>query len=277
MRLPRLFNAGVSDPWSQPWNAFSIPATPPAPTPAPEPAPAPEAYVPPTVVPEPEPYAPEAYVPPTVVPEPEPYAPEAYAPEAPAEAPAPEVVLGEVVPAQAPPPLLSFPTAPASAVTRNERETLLAALDERRAALAAACQGLDAEQLASRAVPPSQMSMLGIVRHLTAIEYHWFRRVLGERLDLQHLWPDDPTGGFRDVLPTREAVQEAWEGWSREVAHARQIGADLPDEVFGVEVPKDGGGHMSVRALVVHMVEEYARHLGHADLLRERLLGHAEA
>jgi uncharacterized damage-inducible protein DinB len=156
---------------------------------------------------------------------------------------------------------------------QGERDVVLDRLEEQRAGLVAACEGLTPEQLATRAVPPSQVSLLGLVRHLAAVEHHWFRRVLGERLDLPHLWPDDSDRGFADVVATPDAVAAAWEHWHGEVAHARALTGDLPAEAFGIEIDRGRSGTIAVRDLVVHVVEEYARHLGHADLLRERLDG----
>ncbi len=157
--------------------------------------------------------------------------------------------------------------------TRGERQNVLTYLDNYRLTLEMKCQGLTPLQLTARIVPPSDLSLLGLVRHMAGVEHNWFRRVLGERLDLPRMWPDDPTGGFADVEPTEQAVADAWETYRAEVAHARSLTRDLPQEALGIEVPLDSTRNISVRAILVHMVEEYARHAGHADLLRERLDG----
>ncbi|MGN0064634.1 MAG: DinB family protein [Nocardioides sp.] len=175
--------------------------------------------------------------------------------------------------AKAPEPPWRPQATPATRPARGEKATVLEHLATQRATLLEKCRGLDAEQMARRAVPPSTLSMVGLVRHLTGVEHHWFRRVLGERLDLTYLWAGDPSNGFDDVTPTPQAVAEAWESWQAEVDHADELTSGLPEEAFEVEIPKDGDSTISVRDLVVHVVEEYARHLGHADLLRERLDG----
>lgn len=157
--------------------------------------------------------------------------------------------------------------------TRGERQNVLTYLDNYRLTLEMKCQGLSPLQLSSRIVPPSDLSLLGLVRHMAGVEHNWFRRVLGERLDLPRMWPEDPTGGFADVEATTEAVADAWDAYRAEVEHARALTRDLPQEAMGIEVPLDDSRNISVRAILVHMVEEYARHVGHADLLRERLDG----
>lgn len=176
--------------------------------------------------------------------------------------------------AKAPEPAPQFvPPRPQQAEVRGEKATVLAHLATQRTVLMEKCRGLDAEQMSRRAVPPSSLSMTGMVRHLTGVEHHWFRRVLGERLDLTYLWAGDPSNGLDGIDPTPEAVTSAWEAWQAEVEHADTLTEGLPEEAFEVEIPRDGGTTISVRDLVVHVVEEYARHLGHADLIRERIDG----
>ena len=133
------------------------------------------------------------------------------------------------------------------------------------------CEGLTPEQLALRSVPPSTMSLLGLVRHLAKIEHHWFRRVLEAQSELPLLYsdPERPGLDFDEAVGTADCVADAWESWRREVAHAREVYASYDDlgEHF---VP---GEPWEVRGVVVHMIEEYARHCGHADLLRECIDG----
>lgn len=155
------------------------------------------------------------------------------------------------------------PTGPA----RGEKEVVLGYLDHYRATLELKCSGLDAEQLARRSVPPSTLSLLGLVRHLAAVEHHWSRRVLLGGTELPRLYrtPGNHDADFDDAVADDRVVAEAWEAWHREVAHAREVEATVE---LGSTVPS-GGEEIEVRDVLVHLVEEYARHLGHADLLRE--------
>jgi uncharacterized damage-inducible protein DinB len=154
----------------------------------------------------------------------------------------------------------------------DERTTLTAFLDFQRATLALKCDGLTDDQLRERAVPPSDLSLLGIVRHMAEVERNWFRPVLGGREMATIFAPDmDWEAAFRDVAAAD--VPEAFRVWQEECDHARALVAAIPT--------LDAGGHrgptshhwVSVRWVLTHMIEEYARHNGHADLLRERLDG----
>jgi uncharacterized damage-inducible protein DinB len=153
----------------------------------------------------------------------------------------------------------------------DEKTTLRQYLDRYRMTFEMKCEGLTPEQLAARSVPPSTMSLLGLVRHLAKIEHHWFRRTLEGQTDLPHLYENeqDPDLDFDGAVGTDVCVADAWESWRREVAHAREVYARYDDlgENF---VP---GEPWRVRGVVVHMIEEYARHCGHADLLRECIDG----
>ena len=145
-------------------------------------------------------------------------------------------------------------------------------LDRYRMTFEMKCEGLTAEQLARRSVPPSTMSLLGLVRHLARVEHHWFRRALEGQADLPRLYrtEEDPDHDFNAAEGTEEVVADAWESWHREVAHAREVYARYADlgETFDYR-----GQTVEVRDIIVHMVEEYARHVGHADLLRECIDG----
>ena len=154
---------------------------------------------------------------------------------------------------------------------RGERAVLVEYLEHYRATLELKCEGLDAEQLATRSVPPSTLSLLGLVRHLAKVEHSWFRRVMQEQMELPRLYrtEEDPDLDFNGAVADPAVVADAWESWHREVAHARAVleGLDL-DTIVDVH-----GEGAEVRDLIVHMVEEYARHVGHADLLRECIDG----
>lgn len=149
----------------------------------------------------------------------------------------------------------------------SDRDILVPFLAAQRHTLLNVCVGLTAEQLSTRALAPSRLSLQGLVRHAAKVERVWFRiRVAGE--NVPHLFggPGDPTD-FEDVVPDAAAdeidlLRQEWE---------------LCDAAVG-EVPFDftfdnRGDQMSLRMVYVHMVGEYARHNGHADLLREAIDG----
>ncbi len=156
--------------------------------------------------------------------------------------------------------------------THGERDTVLTYLRNYRITFEMKCEGLDAEQLARRAVPPSTLSLLGLIRHLAKVEHSWNRRVLQENMGLPRLyWSDDrPDVDFDEAVADDAVVAEAWESWRREVADADAWLA--AEEDWGREVPVHGE-LTEVRDIAVHLVEEYARHCGHADLLRECIDG----
>ena len=153
----------------------------------------------------------------------------------------------------------------------DERATLTGFLDFQRATLAVKCDGLTDVQLREPAVPPSSLSLLGIVRHMADVERNWFRTVLGgEEMSTIFGLGMDWEAAFRDVAAA--SVPEAFSIWRAECEHSRGLVAAVPGlDVTGTR--GTGGGRFSVRWLLAHMIEEYARHNGHADLLRERLDG----
>jgi len=157
-------------------------------------------------------------------------------------------------------------------LSADERTMLTAWLDWHRATLERKCAGLDTEQLRRRAVPPSTMSLLGLVRHMADVERSWFRRVLG-RGDAESVPPlfysqEDPDGEFDRV--DEADPEEAFVRWHEECEAARQaVAAAVSLDVTGLR----RGEEFSLRWILVHMIEEYARHNGHADLLRERIDG----
>ncbi|GIF51902.1 uncharacterized protein DUF664 [Asanoa ferruginea] len=147
----------------------------------------------------------------------------------------------------------------------SERENLVGYLSDYRLTLELKCAGLHAEQLATRSVPPSDMSLLGLIRHLAGVEHYWFR-VFFAREDQPRLFRSDGHTEW-DVEPDPAMVDEAWRTWREQVAFAERYVADAPNlEIVG----KDGG---NLRSVLIHMIEEYARHMGHADFLRERIDG----
>jgi uncharacterized damage-inducible protein DinB len=149
----------------------------------------------------------------------------------------------------------------------GERDTLLGYLNDQRLTLRLKCAGLDAAGMARRSVPPSTLSLLGILRHLADVERYWFRKVMaGQDIPWRFRTDEDRDGAFTGAVPDPEVVAAAWNGWREEVAEADALVAAAPD--LGAVYP-DKGGPITLREILVHMIEEYARHNGHADLLRE--------
>jgi len=143
-------------------------------------------------------------------------------------------------------------------------------LDFHRQTLLSKCTGLTAEQLRQRAVPPSSLSLLGLIRHMAEVERGWFRRRVTSE-DVGYLFSSeaDPDGEF-DHVDEADAEQD-FAVYLREVELARKAaaGRDL-DQTFYHSHRKTV---MNLRWVYIHMIEEYARHNGHADLLRERIDG----
>ena len=153
----------------------------------------------------------------------------------------------------------------------DERATLIEFLRCQRLTLRVKCEGLDAAQLARRSVEPSTMSLLGLVRHMAEVERGWFRRrFAGQDAPKRYQSDATPDGDFDGAVADPAVVEEAWAAWREEVAFAEQFARDTDLGFVG----HDGNGEpISLRELLVHMIEEYARHNGHADLLRERIDG----
>ncbi|QKW23495.1 DinB family protein [Kitasatospora sp. NA04385] len=154
----------------------------------------------------------------------------------------------------------------------DEAVMLGAWLDFHRATLALKCEGLAPEQLRERACPPSSMSLLGLVRHLTEVERHWFRQVLdGQELDASgRYWSEEFPDGDFDLVDGADPVVDTV-AWQEEVAFARSAAEGVSLDAVGKG--RWRGNEVTLRWILVHMIEEYARHNGHADLLRERIDG----
>jgi uncharacterized damage-inducible protein DinB len=152
----------------------------------------------------------------------------------------------------------------------GERTMLESWLDWQRATLGIKCEGLDPSQMRTRSAQPSTMTLLGLVRHMAEVERAWFRRCLGKQ-DVKAIWctRDDPDADFDNVEDADPDSDTAT--WQEEIAQARRVlsGIESLDET-GV---RSKGNEVSARWVLVHMIEEYARHNGHADLLRERIDG----
>ena len=156
----------------------------------------------------------------------------------------------------------------------DERATLTTFLDYQRGTLEWKCAGLTAEQLRRREVPPSEISLLGLVRHMAGVERAWFRGVVnGEKIP--NLWttPEAAAAGEdHDFTVVGADPEEAFAAWRAEVARAREIVAASPT-LDVTRTRRRTGETFSLRWILTHMIEEYARHNGHADLIRERLDG----
>jgi len=152
----------------------------------------------------------------------------------------------------------------------DERAMLDGWLDYHRATLLWKCAGLSGDQLCERSVAPSTMSLLGLVRHMAEVERWWFRRFRGEP-DVPYIYctDDNEDGDFDDVHPAGAAADLATFERECDLARDAVAGASLDDTVHS----ERRGIDISVRWVFTHMIEEYARHNGHADLLRERIDG----
>ena len=154
----------------------------------------------------------------------------------------------------------------------GERATLLDYLRCYRMTMEMKCADLDAAQLARRSVPPSTMSLLGLVRHMADVERNWFRRVMAQADAPPLYWSEDVADAdWAGAVADPAVVEDAWQAWRAEVAFAEKFVADSPD--LGLKGKTRDGGSVALREVVLHMIEEYARHCGHADLLRERIDG----
>jgi len=152
----------------------------------------------------------------------------------------------------------------------TEQEMLRDWLDWHRATFLRKCSGLDAAQLATRAVPPSNLSLLGLVRHMSDTELGWVRQTFrGEQVPDLYYRPDAPDADFEEAGPA-----DAEEDFERYRSECRAVDAALEgaglDETFTFREKT-----ISVRWMWQHLVEEYARHNGHADLIRETIDGSA--
>ncbi|MEU9982780.1 DinB family protein [Streptomyces sp. NPDC050856] len=154
--------------------------------------------------------------------------------------------------------------------TGGERETLRGFLDFHRATLAMKCEGLSDEELRRRAMPPSTLTLLGLVRHMAEVERAWFRRTIdGE--DVPLVW--SPDGDYQAAYDASSATgQEAFAAWRAEVEHSRRV-ESAARSLDVTAYSARWGVEVSLRHVMLHVIHEYARHNGHADLLREGVDG----
>lgn len=163
----------------------------------------------------------------------------------------------------------SDPRAPVPRVG-SEREILSALLDWHRETFSLKCAGVPAAQFSEPLIPPSGLTLHGLLRHLAGAERWWFRQQFaGEDLPLLYYSRDAPNDDF-DVLDGDPA--EVWATWWDECARARQI-VDSAGSLDAIGAGRPRGAEISLRWVLAHLIAEYARHNGHADLLRERADG----
>ena len=154
----------------------------------------------------------------------------------------------------------------------DEKSMLLAYIDFHRATLRWKCEKLTPEQLATRAVATSTLSLLGIVRHLAEVERNWADRVeqVPKRPGI-YFTEAEPDLDFDGAVADPEVVRQAWADWQAEIEHTREVAQRTPLEATFTH--ERTGEVISHRWVLIHMVEEYARHNGHADFLREAIDG----
>jgi hypothetical protein len=152
----------------------------------------------------------------------------------------------------------------------DELTVLAQYLDFHRATLEMKCAALTENELKRRTVPTSNLTLLGLVRHLTDVEYGWFAEWLdGQAERSRYFTSDDPSGDFDNL--ESEPVSDVWSAYHAQVAESRRILGTFGN---GDEMARGGPGRpRNVRWIALHMIEEYARHNGHADLLGEAIDG----
>jgi uncharacterized damage-inducible protein DinB len=151
----------------------------------------------------------------------------------------------------------------------SERAVLDGFLDWYRATLLHKCTGLSAERLAEQAVPPSNLTLLGLIRHMAEVERAWFRLRFGrQQIDRLYVTEANPDADLECGTPASAESDYATFLSELEATRAAAAGHEL-DETF----VSSRGQQMSLRWLYLHLIEEYTRHCGHADLIRECIDG----
>jgi uncharacterized damage-inducible protein DinB len=152
----------------------------------------------------------------------------------------------------------------------SERESLRGWLDYHRATLAWKCDGLGEDELRQRSMPPSTLTLLGLVRHMAEVERHWFRRVIaGETI--RHVWSEE--WDFQAAYDAQHSTRgEAFTAWQVEIAESRRIEEAVAslDDHFRVDSWECDA---TLRTVLLHLIHDYARHNGHADFLRQGIDG----
>ncbi len=165
---------------------------------------------------------------------------------------------------------IAMPSRPSEPVAGLERTQLEGWLDYHRATLLAKCAGLSFEQLTLASAPPSDLTLMGLLQHMTQVEIQWFDVVL---YDSATAYPyasdDDPDAEFHDF--SFASPEEVAARFLEVCARSRDLAAPLALDSLVKQARRDGA--IDLRWVYLHMIEEYARHNGHADLLRERIDG----
>jgi len=152
----------------------------------------------------------------------------------------------------------------------SEREMLRAFLDYHRVTLAMKCDGLSDEDLRRQSMPPSTLSLLGLVRHMAEVERTWFRRVINGE-DVPLVWSEE--GDYQVAYDATGSTRlEAFDAWQTEVELSRRIEKAAESLDVTGHQPR-WGADVSLRLVMLHLIHEYARHNGHADFLREGIDG----
>lgn len=163
-------------------------------------------------------------------------------------------------------------TRPRGTMLGGERETLEHWLDFYRETVLLKVAGLTGAQLAERAVPPSSLSLVGVVRHLTKVERYWLRTVLhGLDLHGHYSTRERPDADTEDASADTAATDI--ETFEQELVLTRAALADWAGDLVSPVTGRRHGRELNLRWILTHLIEEYARHLGHMDLLREAIDG----
>ncbi|AWW40756.1 Mini-circle protein [Streptomyces sp. AS58] len=154
----------------------------------------------------------------------------------------------------------------------DERTMLEGWLDYHRQTLAWKCEGLSDAQLRTASAEPSELSLMGLVRHMAEVERGWFRKVLvGDDPGPIYCTEEDRDGEFH--LTDADTWQEAYATWQAEIGFARHNASGFALDDLSKGRSRYTGEPFNLRWIYTHMIEEYARHNGHADILRERIDG----
>jgi hypothetical protein len=166
----------------------------------------------------------------------------------------------------------ALPDRPEPDWATDERTTLVQFLDYYRTTLERQAFGLTDAQAATASVEPSMLTMTGLVRHMHDVERNWFRRCFhGETIDPAYYSRERPDGDLEVDAAT--SLADAIAAWRAEIAVCDEILAGVTDMGRLATGRSSRGGQPNMRWVLVHLIEEYARHCGHADLIRERIDG----
>lgn len=154
--------------------------------------------------------------------------------------------------------------------TGPEREMLRGFLEYHRATLAMKCAGLTDDELRRISMPPSTLSLLGLVRHMCEVERTWFRKVINGE-DITLVW--SPDNDYQVAYDASQSTRsQAFAAWQAEVERSREIEAKTESLDMVVHAER-WGEDVSLRLVMLHVLLDYARHNGHADFLREGIDG----